>query len=736
MTKQAIDPEEVHQRQLRNRLGLIGLLVAVIVVLLATNLYQQQVLHWTNMDSNLGIFFLINLNVILLLLTVLLVLRNLIKLIYEVRQRRLGFRLKFKLTLAFVLVSALPMVMFFFIANGFLRSSMDFWFQAQFNQTIGHSEQLIQSLLDQQDQLLRQQIQTAAQEMALSGQPKRHLTRLANQHPLWVACLYDAELKPLETAFGSPEAKQLWWPFGGKLPPLAQLQEPLMLQNTSKGYQVKRMLLPLQGLKLARYLELAQVTPPEATQLLRETRTNLNDQKNLIGLENPIRANFTTYLLAFSLLIIFAGIWFSYYLARSIVEPLEILVDGTERISRGDLDFQINLEIGDEVGMLLESFNSMTSQLRQNRKELALSQEELVQTNRTLQERSIFVELVLQNIHAGIFLVDNSGFVKAINPFMIEHSKLKQRQILGKHYKSILSKDELAAFEDLNERLQQTGASYLKDEAHVSINKKPLHIAMELYQLQSHDSQPLGRLLVVTDLTETNRSTRARAWREVARRIAHEIKNPLTPIQLSAQRLRRKYLEQLDQPKTLDECTATIINEVNHLKTMVNEFSNFARLPEVNPVPANINQVLAEVSQLYKSGMRPGLQLELLPDPQVPLAMLDQEQMKRVFKNLIDNAIAAMEQGGVIRITTEYLARLKTIQVQVIDQGHGIPREMLHRIFDPYVTTKKDGTGLGLAIVQQIIQDHGGFIRLENREEPDVTGTCCTIELPAHSIRP
>ncbi|MBT6614047.1 MAG: GHKL domain-containing protein, partial [Deltaproteobacteria bacterium] len=248
-----------------------------------------------------------------------------------------------------------------------------------------------------------------------------------------------------------------------------------------------------------------------------------------------------------------------------------------------------------------------------------------------------------------------------------------------------------------------------------------------LFQLKNPQREQLGKLLVVDDFTEIDRSTRASAWREVARRIAHEIKNPLTPIQLSTQRIRRKYLEVIDDSEMLDSCTSTIIKEVNGLKKMVNEFSKFARLPEISPSPNNINRILENVSDLFKQGLPPLIKINLTTDPTIPETLLDAEQMKRVFTNLIDNAVAAITGAGKIDLISSYAKELKMVSVKVVDTGSGIPAEMLHRIFDPYVTTKKDGTGLGLAIVQQIISDHDGFIRLQNND----SGTTFTIELPA-----
>ncbi|MBT4288065.1 MAG: GHKL domain-containing protein, partial [Deltaproteobacteria bacterium] len=358
---------------------------------------------------------------------------------------------------------------------------------------------------------------------------------------------------------------------------------------------------------------------------------------------------------------------------------------------------------------------------------LAKSREDLILTNKTLEERNIFVELVLQNMQSGIFSVDNSGYVKGINPYMVRLFQIKLPKTVKKHYRSIFTKEQIVLYEELSNEINTPNITSAQKEVHLKIDKKTIHISMELFQLTNTKGEQLGKLLVVDDLTELDRSTRAKAWREVARRIAHEIKNPLTPIQLSAQRIRKKYIDQLENSELLDKCTLTIINEVHGLKTMVNEFSKFARLPEIHSSPLNINNILEEVCNLFAHGLPSETKLVLNTDTKIPNVLVDAEQMKRVFTNLIDNAKSAIKKGGKIEVNSMYSSALKMAVIEVIDNGEGISEDAIHRIFDPYVTTKKHGTGLGLAIVQQIISDHNGYIRV--RSEPK-SGTKFTIELP------
>lgn len=735
--KEKLKSSPEHQRLIRNRIGLILFLFILIITLLIFNYYQQGLTDWKSIDSNLNIFLLINLNILLLVTVILLILRNLVKLIYERRKRKLGFRLKYKLTLAFMVVSSLPMLMFFFIAHGLLKDSLDFWFKGQFSLALKNSSVVVGNLMNEQNQNLKAFAGTITEEfLQMKQQNRKFITEkpeynwyreTMERYQLDGISVYNDALFPIESWFRDKNNRAAWEPLTRDLLNREDSEFPYLFSDKTDFGKTSRVLQPVEVNGKRMYIEISRILSGAAYEDLITMQANLANFRSLTLLENPIRANFTTYLILFTVLIIFGGIWFGYYLAGSIVEPIETLVGGTRRISKGDLDFQIDLQVDDEIGMLLDSFNAMTKELMVNRRELAISQEALIETNKTLEERNVFVELVLQNIQTGILSIDNSGYVNGINPYMIQLFQIDPPAVLQKHYLSVLTKEQKRYFERLNAELSDSNQKSVKRDLHLKMDRRTIHVSMELFQLRNQKGEPLGRLLVVDNLTEIDRSTRANAWREVARRIAHEIKNPLTPIQLSAERIRRKYLEEIGDATMLDSCTSTIIREVNALKKMVNEFSKFARLPEINPSPINVNTILEEVCELFRQGLPSRIKLNLSTDPAIPETLLDAEQMKRVFTNLIDNAVAAINGEGNIDLFSSYYKDLKIVKIDVIDTGGGIPAEMMYRIFDPYVTSKKDGTGLGLAIVQQIISDHGGFIRFENTG----SGTKFTIELPA-----
>lgn len=735
MSRKKINRTSEEKREIRNRIGLIVFLSILIIALLSFDFYYREFQNWSTVDENLNIFLLINLNVILLITVTLLLFRNLIKLLYERKKRVLGFRLKSKLTLAFVLISTLPMLVFFLIANGFLTNSLNFWFQGQFSVVLRNSAMVVKNFSDHWEEDLSHFASVIVLDITKENTPPL-------KNDAWFAeklfyyrldgiTLYDRYFHVQNSWFANREKEQLWTPVT-KEQTMRKSDLPILKFNDPiKNGHIYRALIPITLNHENYFLEVSRILPGLWSTDVETIRKRLREYEKLLRLEEPIRTNYTAYLLLFTLLIIFACTWFGFYLARSIVVPIETLVEGTRRIIKGELDFQLDLYAEDEVGMLVNAFNTMTRELQQNKEKLASSRDELIRSYEEQEKRNVFVELVLYNIQSGVFSIDNSGFATAINEYLIKLFQLKPAKFLGRHYRTILNREQLDHFEILRQKLAASSQGSIRDEVHIKLqNNKAIRVSLHLLLLKSPQGDPMGQLLVVDNLTELDRSTRARAWREVARRIAHEIKNPLTPIQLSAQRIRRKYIDQLDDAEVLDSCTSNIISEVGALKNMVNEFSKFARLPEINPTPGNLNRIMEDIYTLFTPALPANISIKKTLCLDLPDALLDTEQIKRVFTNLVDNAVAAIDgEEGMIELETAYSNELKILIAKVKDTGKGISDHIGHRVFDPYVTSKPKGSGLGLAIVQQIISDHGGFIRHEPNKP---AGTIFFIELPVY----
>jgi len=413
-----------------------------------------------------------------------------------------------------------------------------------------------------------------------------------------------------------------------------------------------------------------------------------------------------------------------------MTKPIQELVEGTRAVAEGDLDVWIDAEGADEIGMLVRSFNIMAADLRGKQRALNSSNLELIRINHEIEARRRYMEIVLRHVAAGVISVDQAGMVTTINKSAERLLHINTAQVLGCHFRDVLRDAHLDIVKESLRDMALTRQDSIARQISLEMRGERRVLQMNLTMLRDEQGEFLGSVLVLDDLTQMMKGQRMAAWREVARRIAHEIKNPLTPIQLSAQRLRKRFLERFrNDPEgvVFDECTAMISKSVDELKVLVNEFSNFARMPAVQPTPNDLNSLVRETLTLYQEAHRE-VSFNFTPDELLPAIRLDRDQIKRVLINLLENALAAMEGRGAITITTLYDAELKMVSCSIADNGPGIPAELKTRIFEPYVSTKKHGTGLGLAIVASIIADHNGFIRVRDNRP---SGSCFVIELPA-----
>jgi two-component system nitrogen regulation sensor histidine kinase NtrY len=336
------------------------------------------------------------------------------------------------------------------------------------------------------------------------------------------------------------------------------------------------------------------------------------------------------------------------------------------------------------------------------------------------------MEIVLKNVAAGVISIDENGIVTTINTSAEQILEIKGEVVLEKKFSEVLAKEYVEQIKELLSELKSSRKDSIEKQLNVKLKGKSLSLLINLTTLKDEEERSLGVVAVFDDLTQLIKAQRMAAWREVARRIAHEIKNPLTPIQLSAQRLRKRYLEKL-QPDgaVFDECTRTIMKQVEELKGMVNEFSNFARMPASQPTPNHLNEIIQETLVLFQEAHK-NVRFEFIPH-ELPVLNIDRDQMKRVLINLIKNSLTAIERDGEIRIETSYDPKLQMVRLEVSDNGCGISDEDKGRLFEPYYSTKKSGTGLGLTIVNAIIADHNGYIRVRDNEPK---GTTFLIELP------
>ncbi|MDD2559020.1 MAG: ATP-binding protein, partial [Desulfuromonas sp.] len=463
---------------------------------------------------------------------------------------------------------------------------------------------------------------------------------------------------------------------------------------------------------------------------MEEISTTYQQYKDSQQLKGKVKQGYIAILLLIALIIIFLATWFGLRIARSITVPIQELVTATNQISNDNLQVQLPPAGDDEIGQLIDSFGKMTTELSRERARIQHAHNELKNSNIELEQRRRYMEILLRNVTAGVISIDRFGILTTINKSAERLLKIQSDAVLGRKYADIVNEEQLSIVKSFLTELIKSGKETVKRQISLSIQGQQIILLLNATRLHDEHGNIMGTVIVFDDLTQLQKAQRMAAWREVARRIAHEIKNPLTPIQLSAQRLRRRYLDRFnDEDSVFDECTQTIINQVDDLKNLVNEFSNFARMPASNPAPENINSIISDTMILYQQGHK-DIEFKLNADASIPNINVDREQIKRVVINLLDNAVHAVHEAEAphnIDLKTELNRTMNMATLVISDTGCGIPDKDKPRLFEPYFSTKQSGTGLGLAIVATIISDHGGYIRVKDHHP---RGTEIIIELP------
>jgi two-component system nitrogen regulation sensor histidine kinase NtrY len=379
------------------------------------------------------------------------------------------------------------------------------------------------------------------------------------------------------------------------------------------------------------------------------------------------------------------------------------------------------------MGLLVDSFNQMTSDLLTSKKQLESVNVALQESNIELDERRHYIETILQSVPAGVISFDAEGKVTSINKFAEDLLHIDKDDYLNEDFRTTLQPRHSVIVEKFLQELEESGKPTIQRPLRLSLGSETFSLLVNITKLYDEAANPLGTVLVFDNLTQLEKAQRIAAWREVARRIAHEVKNPLTPIQLSAQRLRKKYLYALESDKEVfDLCTQTIINQVEELKRLVSEFSSFARMPIVQKSPNDIVEMVREILVFYEESHN-YITFHQKTEQDIPRLNFDLKQMKRVLINLLENSIAVLHEGGVIEIVLSLDEEKNTVLLEIKDNGPGVADEDKLRLFEPYFSTKKSGTGLGLAIANTVVADHGGRIRVTDNQP---TGAIFTVELP------
>jgi two-component system nitrogen regulation sensor histidine kinase NtrY len=726
-------------RSRRNRL-ILAIVLASVVGLTAVQVTIQQLRFPTPIASNILIFALVNINIVLLLLLVLLIFRSLFKVYLERRENVLGSKIRVKLAVAFVGLALLPAGVLFLVASNLITTSVDSWFNIQVERSLQSALDVAQTYSrSSQEDTLSQARQIAARLSEVwsaekgAAEARRVAGEKAREYGLDSVQLFNRQRAEL-TQWRGPNV-----PADALLLPTSRLirkalgGEPVVTVQLSAQADLIRAVAPVfragQPREVLGVVAITNFVPAALGSKAEEIETGIKEYQQLRMLKNPIKGIYLMLFLMVTLVIIFGAIWVGVYLARGITGPIQQLAEGTRKVAAGDLDFQVHVKADDEIGMLVDSFNKMTGDLGKSKRELTRAYQELQRSNVELDRRRDYMETVLETIAAGVLSLDAEGRVNTVNRAAARLLGRPPEEILHRRYTEVFGGGALLPLGRLVERSAEGGRETSEQQVTLALNGRPATLMVTVGRLPGPDGAPRGLVVVLDDVSEVVRAQQAMTWREVARRIAHEIKNPLTPIQLSTQRLRKKFAEGApDAASVFDECTRTIIQEVEGLRHLVDEFSRYARMPAPRPHPTDLHQVVSQVTQLY-AGIHPGITMRTELDSTVPHLNLDSDQMRRALINLVDNAVAALgEDRGEIVISTRFLSSKAQVLVEIADTGPGFPPEDRDRAFLPYYSTKRSTGGLGLAIVNRIVVEHGGEIRIEDNQP---RGARVVITLPA-----
>jgi two-component system nitrogen regulation sensor histidine kinase NtrY len=756
-----MDPNDIQDKRRRKvrylAAGFMGLFILMVVVWLMR--------HEASLDApisnDLAVALVLNLLIILLILLTLLVARQLVKLYFDRRGAVAGARFQTKLVLAFLFMTLAPSILMFAVATELLSEAVDKWLNARVETTLSEALQVAESLYSES----KERAQGNAEYMAglvkqrglLAERSTPSLHRLMRQklreYNIDLIQVYDHDFHLIAEATRA-----------GTVAAFTLDDAPDVMARVALGETVTHVIETPNGSLVA---SIVPVRPDSDTErasggvvVIKEVTRQLirrvqgitkafEDYKQLTLKKEIIKASYQVTLALVALVIVFSAVWVGFYLAKGITIPLTQLSHATDRIAAGDLTVTIDAPPrDDEVGQLIDAFNKMTHDLRVSEERIRRANVELTEANEELRHWGQYIEAVLENVAAGVISIDKSGTVTTLNGSAARMLGVTPDRARGKHYKRLLDRSALAPIRQIFRDQPPKKVQSMEREVEIRLNGERRVIKTTLSTLTDHEGAYLGAVMVFDDLTALIAAQRSEAWREMARVVAHEIKNPLTPIQLNAQRMRRKFEKGApDFPKVFDDATNTIIQEVTQLKSLVNKFSQLAKmgdtvdlggragpkpgladvsLLDLSPEPAPLHDVIDEVVKLYRD-TRPGVTLTIDLDPSVDLVTIDTEQIKRVFTNLVENAFDAIEGEGTIAITTRRSSDGRWVGITVADSGHGVTANVKERVFLPYFSTKPDGAGLGLAIVSRIIEDHGGRISIADNE-PD--GTTFTLRLP------
>jgi PAS domain S-box-containing protein len=658
--------------------------------------------------------------------------RNLLKLYAERRVGKAGSKFRTRMVVGALILSMLPVICLYSFAYGLMNRSIEKWFSRPVEELRADSGAIALQLAKYAAENARSEAASIASTPEAvrafeTGNFSTVMSSFRRREPTlqggFALALMD------DDAVATLQAPQPWATMRWQLLPAINAadkgtQHPLQLAG--REYMLGSAPVGDMG-----RIIVAMPLPPSFSATIRQMENSQRMYYELGLHRKQVRRTYMELLLLLTMIVLFASTWLALFLSKQVTRPVSALIDAMEEVSRGKLERRVDVAATDELGQLVASFNRMAQELESGRRQIEASSRQLAQVNVALEQRRQHMETILESIPTGVLSLDaarrvahtNTGFERIFG------AQGQRNFAVGASLRAIFSEEIASDLEHLLRKADRMSTTTSQME--ITVQSSRVNVAVTAASLQLR-GQRQGYVVVFEDLTDLLRAQKQAAWREVARRVAHEIKNPLTPIALSAERIRR-HLERGQTPdqQSLDvihTCAETIAAAVETVRTLVNEFSTMARFPASQPQPSDINAIVEAALAMF-NGRLEGISVRTFFSPDLPPVLADAAAIKRAIANLVDNAAEAMQESLVreVQISTALTASRDAVEVIVADTGHGITGELKEKLFLPYFSTKARGTGLGLAIVSRIIEDHHGTIRVE---ENSPVGARFIVELP------
>jgi two-component system nitrogen regulation sensor histidine kinase NtrY len=713
---------------------LLAIAVFVLFALLVSQTAFNQTILRPDTNQQAIVFYALSLLISLLFIALTFVLaRNLLKLFAERRLGVLGSKFRTRMVVGALLLSFVPVVVMYFFSYGLMNRSIDKWFSTPVEEVRADTDAMASLLGNYAAQNARAEAlaiadtpetQEAFEDQnfaAMGGEFRRHKPTL--QGGFAIALQNGVAEASLAAPAAWPELKE-------KLP----LAKAASKDSASFTWGNREYTLGYAPVGVAGTILVAIPLPAEFSNTVKQIEASQQRYLQLSRERRHVRETYMGLLLLLTMMVLFVTTWLALFLSKLVTRPLAALAEATQEISRGRLDYRIDVSAADEIGDLVRSFNRMAAELENSRRQIESSSRDVTAANTELDQRRRQMETILESIPTGVLSLDaarnvthaNQALQRMFNPDGYADENL---MLGGARLENIFPPEVLQDLEPLLRRADRMGMTTSQME--MPLHRGSLNVAVTVATLR-HQEERSGYVIVMEDLSDLLRAQKQTAWREVARRVAHEIKNPLTPIALSAERIQRH----LDRTASFDKpsidivraCAETIAGAVETVRRLVDEFSSLARFPTSNPHPADINEIVESALSLF-NGRTEGIRLHKSLAPELPRVMADTEAIKRAVANLVDNAAEAMQDSVVreIYISTALVGSRDAVEIVIADTGHGVTRELKEKLFLPYFSTRKRGTGLGLAIVSRVIEEHRGSIRVEENQP---LGARFIVELP------